>query len=817
MNKKKKILFGVLALLLAFNVWIYFKHFSQKAQMRSVYSAVPPNTAIFVSSPNTDSFLFHLDSLPYLSALKDSNIFVQTLYQQLSTTDSVFSILDSKTGFQQQLLSFHFVGANQLGALYLAENKQLLKIKQIKKIIEKQAFQVKSYKFQHIPILAIQNFKAKKKLYVAVYGNVLLLSYYSPLVEESLQTLIEEKSNQIPKNWHNTTKNIRLFVNHKSKALHTILYSSSFHFTAKDKHWTCYNLHFEPQQIFLKQQYVENKAQETLNPKLINVLPNNTAFFETKAIDKKHLENNAVAFSFFKDWLRKQQTFFCLETFDTNYNKKAGLILPIKNIDTAKVNLYLLNKEMSPVAQFDDLPIYQMNTNTIAELFPHVLFSFQKPYFAFIENNVFFANNTNVLRTCYQRIKQKQTIQPNVNDSIQQYTYFNYNKGKNSLSAIFNLNIFPFNINFVSKTTSIHRNTIDINFEKEIINETTTMWDFVLDTLAQSKAQIVVNPNNQRKEILVQDQKHTVYIVNQSGNLVLKKPFQQKIMSNVYQIDLYKTNQLLYVFNTKTHIYALHRSGKIANGFPIKLPTQASNSLLVVNYDNAKKYRFFIACENEKVYGYEANGKPLKAWSPLGSFGLVTQQIQHKVFNGKDYIYFHNKQGKFFAFNRKGEQRFMPVPLDAPFAQAFATSTKGFLNLSKGTLFTLDLKGKPQAKILADSTYIHFAYYAEKNAYAIASKNQFSVRKSQWNILGEKTLNDEIVSIEKIKWKQKLWFLVNGKHSIYLINELGEIHRDFPMLASSEARITHFHSKENPVLLFIENQKLKAFALGFVD
>ena len=69
----------------------------------------------------------------------------------------------------------------------------------------------------------------------------------------------------------------------------------------------------------------------------------------------------------------------------------------------------------------------------------------------------------------------------------------------------------------------------------------------------------------------------------------------EKIEGDIYQIDLYKANRLFYVFNTKKYIYALKRNGSLVDGYPIKLPTEASNSIKVVNYDKAKKYRFFIA------------------------------------------------------------------------------------------------------------------------------------------------------------------------------------------------------------------------------
>ena len=309
------------------------------------------------------------------------------------------------------------------------------------------------------------------------------------------------------------------------------------------------------------------------------------------------------------------------------------------------------------------------------------------------------------------------------------------------------------------------------------------------------------------------DKKNTIYVISQSGDLVMKKLFLEPILSDVYQIDLYKANKLFYVFNTKNKIYVLKKDGSVLDGYPIKLPEEASNKLLVVNYDNDKNYRFFIACKNNKVYGYEASGKPLAGWSPLGEPGRVVSTLNYSLFNGKDYIYFNTEAGTFYGLDRKGLNRFAPVNLDTPFKQGFEKTKDGFVGLSNGSAYTIDLAGKAAVKILGDSSYNTFTNFLEKEAYAVANANEIRIAKSKWTLLGKKILNDEIVSIEKLNLNNKAWFLVNCQNSIYLINEMGEIHRDFPVMANSEAKIESLYDDKSNLLIFIEGKKLRVFEL----
>lgn len=807
--------------------------------------AVPERTAAFVVSNDVFSLNTKLDSLSYLNQLQEASIF-NAFKEQLSFLDWFYHENNLTVPFNKVVFSLNNSGSSNLGFLAIIELEQAVTLAQLKKLLKSNYKNIQEYKYQDEKIFTIVN--DSKKLSFSIYNNLLLYSAHAPLIEESINTLKKENHKTNTKAFqklgtNNLQKDLNVFIDYNSiNDLKAILFNAEFlstnMSTLKNVKWSNTAIQFNENELDFRNNYSYQFGDKSnidylakSNPvkfTLDNFLPNNTAYFNAIKSENNHTyKSNELAYQYFSPWLDEEIAFFSIETFDEDYLKRSGLVLKAKNIDTAKVNLYLLNKEMKPVESYENMAIYEMNVDVISKIFKSKLFYFNKPYFSFIGNNVVFANDITVLRTCYQKFKSNKFLKgdlafqefiantANLSNSL---IYLNPQRWSTAINYIFNKKGVTTNFGKSKIETFVTDSSVysigKISFNKENIKKTTKLWQLSLDTISNFKPQIVINADNMRKEILTQDEKNNVYLINQSGEILFKKKISEKIIGDVYQIDYFKSGKLQYVFNTSNHIFVLDRKGRVLNGFPLKLPSESSNSILVVNYDKAKIYRYFVACKNGNIYGYEANGKPLDSWSPLaGNFGQVTNKLKHNSFNGKDYIYFNNEKGTFYAVNRKGENKFEPIQFKSKFSTPFEKTSKGFINLGEGSIYKVDLKGKTTAKIVGDTNYVNFANYAEKEAFAIANKNEFRVAKSKWTLLGKRGINDEIVSITKEKVQNKSWFLVQGKKSVYLINELGEIHPDFPMLSNSAARIEKFINTKSEILLLNEGIQLKAFEL----
>ena len=834
MTTKKYILVFLLLVVGFFAFKFYNNSFGNFGKKTDVLLVISHRTTSFFYTKNIEKLNSKLDSLSYLNSLKDNLLFYK-FKNELEFLDKNFIAKNKDLSYNKILFSAYNIGSSKIEYLSVFELGNKISLSKIKKVFENK---ISNYKYQGFKIYTTK--VNNTEITFAFYNNLILFSKNSPLVEEALNTLNNEDSKTKQQSFQNlkfeniNDFDIHLFIDfNATKDLEAINFNISEINKIRKPNisWSYSAINFNPKTIDSKTVYSfnnsENIIKETkaVNFSLDNFLPNNTAFFEaTCSENNKAFRTNENAYKFFSKWLENEIAFFSLETFDEDYLKRSALVLKAKNIDTAKLNLYLLNKEMAPVSEIDGLAVYQMNLKAISNLFRSNMFSFEKPYFVFLDKYVVFSNEISVLRACKDKYEAKSVLAENKNfkdflgaNKANKIVYLNPQRWQMTLDTIFTKNVNLTNFGKIKNETFITDSLIysigKIDFEKEKIKKTTKIWEVVLDTISTFRTQIVLNADNKRKELFTQDEKNQVYLIDQSGEIIFKKKIKEKIIGNVYQIDYFKTNRLQYVFNTKNYIYVMERNGKIIDDFPLKLPAEASNSIFVVNYDKAKNYRYFIACNNEKIYAYKANGTPLREWSPLGKFGIVSNTIKHASFSNKDFLYFNTDNGTFYTFNRKGEKRFDAVNIGDKFYQAFEKYKYGFINFTKGSLYKIDIKGKTTAKILADSTFNIFTNYPEKSAYAIANKNEIRIAKSKWTILGKKRLNDEILNIEKVKIQSKIWFLVNCKNSVYLVNEKGEIHPDFPKLSNSKARVVKFYSNKNDIMILAEKNKLKAFQL----
>ena len=175
--------------------------------------------------------------------------------------------------------------------------------------------------------------------------------------------------------------------------------------------------------------------------------------------------------------------------------------------------------------------------------------------------------------------------------------------------------------------------------------------------IAIAKPQLVLDhtdPNN--KEIIIQDEANVLHQITKDGRSRWSVKIDGKIMSEIHQIDYLKNNKYQYFFNTKDKLYLLDRNGNNVAPFPVALRAEASNGVSVFDYDNNRKYRYFVAGTDKKVYAYDTNGSLVSGWKFGTTDHLVSEPIKHYRIEGKDFIVFKDK-AKVYIQNRRGETR----------------------------------------------------------------------------------------------------------------------------------------------------------------
>ena len=182
------------------------------------------------------------------------------------------------------------------------------------------------------------------------------------------------------------------------------------------------------------------------------------------------------------------------------------------------------------------------------------------------------------------------------------------------------------------------------------------LWQTKLEAGVTMKPVAVTNHTNGEQEFFVQDDKHTIYLINDAGRVLWKQVLEERINSDVYQVDLFKNGKLQYLFSTPSRIYLIDRNGNPAGHFPVTLRAKGVQGISLYDYDGKKDYRIFVPCADRKVYLYGLDGRPVTGWAPANTDAPAVTKVQHFRVEGKDYIVFADRY-RLYILDRRGNER----------------------------------------------------------------------------------------------------------------------------------------------------------------
>lgn len=188
----------------------------------------------------------------------------------------------------------------------------------------------------------------------------------------------------------------------------------------------------------------------------------------------------------------------------------------------------------------------------------------------------------------------------------------------------------------------------------------TTMWEVALNAPATGKPWIVVNHNDNTKEVFVQDTTGVVYLIDNKGNKLWERDVYSSIISDVHQVDGFKNGKLQLLFNTADSLYLIDRNGENVNEFPVAVPGGATAALAVFDYDRNLDYRIIVPSGERKVLNYDIKGNQVEGWMSPETEAEVENKIVHTSINSRDYIVALDKGGNVYGFDRRGDKRWIP-------------------------------------------------------------------------------------------------------------------------------------------------------------
>ncbi len=295
-----------------------------------------------------------------------------------------------------------------------------------------------------------------------------------------------------------------------------------------------------------------------------------------------------------------------------------------------------------------------------------------------------------------------------------------------------------------------------IHFNRTESTEADAAWEVRTDSISDGKPHIVRNHINEEKEILIQDKKNKIYLIDGAGQILWSRPIDGKIMGDIEQIDYFTNNKLQYIFNTENQIHVIDRLGKDVEGFPKKLPEKASTAMTVTDYDNTREYRYFIPLQNKTIYVTDKNGTALKGWNFGKTKTVVKKPVKHFSNQGKDYIVFFD-QSEVYVTDRKGDLRVIvsskfPIADNAEFYFEAGTNTvpsRFYTSGPNGTVYIFDSEGKVNKLTFDECSPKHFFVLTDINGdglneYIFADQDELRVYSKNKDVIFSTSISGNI-------------------------------------------------------------------------
>jgi hypothetical protein len=329
---------------------------------------------------------------------------------------------------------------------------------------------------------------------------------------------------------------------------------------------------------------------------------------------------------------------------------------------------------------------------------------------------------------------------------------------------------------------------IDLKFESSIPN------DIILGPI------IVKNHINNSNEIIIQDSKNILYLINNIGQVEWTKEIDDEIIKEVNQIDSYKNGKLQYVFATAKSLYLLDRKGRDVGRFPLKFKDKITSPVSIFDYDKNKNYRLLIT-QNDELFMFDSKGNRVRGFDYNKKNKIVTTPKHFRIDN-KDIIVFKTID-KLTILNRRGAVR-INAKTEHNYSSDDVFQYQNFLITStvKNEIVRIDMRGNTK---LEDPMPINSKVISDK-------ETTFTIQK---NILSNSKIN---VEIPFGKYDHFKIFSGNNKtyvnifdsqnNKIYLFDKELNLIKGFPISSKENA---HFIIEKKGIefSMITENKKIQ--------
>ena len=658
---------------------------------------------IIFSCDKTENTISIIDKIPDNPlVVLNINDFKEINYNQLNLLEKSLNLkfenIDLLEPQGELIYSFHKTGKNNLNSVVIQQDFDY-------KIKDSLVRDTISYNGQNIYLF-------KDDFYLSKIDNYLYFSKEKLLIENIIRNATFSKNIDylnFKKTHSSKTKNISINISEKYEELN---FNSKNEDISKYSKWIQYELDTKNDNINILGvfQKEDNKPVNILldikksKSNILKLVPNNFSEFTRLSFQSETVENN-----FNNEQTKLSANEKKLNSFFKSVNE-LGLItvnnesLLILNFEEASLNESFNDKKL--ISKYRGQSIFDA-TNIKLSSFDIIDFNLTTNYnfFTVLNESVIFANDISVIQNMLLNYNNKSLI-------INNPSFLNFLKsiplGENNFKSIFTTTKFD------TKTPR----KLNLIFSKKIDNK------IIFDP------KFIYNYKSGKKNIILQDSDYNLIVMDMNGKETLRQKLNSKIISDIFQVDLYKNNRLQYSFLTEDEFLILDINGKLVK----KISHNKSSSekfLSVFDYDNTRNYRFVIQ-DGKSLKMLDSKLNTVKGFKRNKLNSDIKFPIKHLRILNKDYLLLVTKNNKPLILDRRGNIR-IKLP------ENFTTSTNHFYENDGGIitindlnqLVRIELNGKISTKQLPDQKNM---IHSNKNNLIVLSNGNITINNTDYKI-----------------------------------------------------------------------------------
>ncbi len=625
------------------------------------------------------------------------------------------------------IYSFHKTGKNDLNSIIIQEDFDY-------EIKDSLVTDTISYNDQNIYLI-------RDDFYLSKIDNYIYFSKEKLLIENIIRDVTFSKNVEYLnfKKTHNSkTKNISINISEKYGELN---FNSKKEDISKYSNWVQYELDTNNDNINILGvfQREDNKPVNILldikksKSNILKLVPNNFSEFTRLSFQYEIIEKN-----FNNTQTKLSANEKKLNSFFKSVNE-LGLItvnddnLLILNFEEASLNESFNDKKL--VSKYRGQSIFDASNINLSS-FDILEFELLKNYnfYTVVNESVVFANDISVIQNMLLNYNNKSLIINNpsfsnflksipekttffeilnlsdTNESIEYpYWFTNYElNGANNFKSIFTTTKFD------TKT----QKKLNLIFAKKIVNEIIFNPKFIY------------NYKSDKKNIILQDSDYNLIVFDMNGKETMKKKLNSKIISDIFQVDLYKNNRLQYCFLTEDEFLVLDINGKLVKKINHK-KSSTEKFLSVFDYDNNRNYRFVIQ-DGKSLKMLDSKLNLVKGFKRDKLKSEIKFPVKHLRILEKDYLLLISKNNKPLILDRRGNIRIrLPENLTTSTNHLYENDG-GIITINDvNQLVRIELNGKISSKQLAGQKNL---IYSNKNNLIILSNGIITINNTDFKI-----------------------------------------------------------------------------------